>query len=134
MIKLVHEKPPNWEEVKRNFPAVDWDKGVIVTYGNKCYCKYPLEQDFLIHEDTHRLQQERMGVKAWWIMYFNSPDFRLAQEFEAYQRQLQAIKNGEVPMNRHYRRERILHCAKALSSEMYGGIISFKEAKELLTS
>lgn len=84
-----------------------------------------LPHHLIVHEETHHRQQEKYGLDNWVDKYLSDTQFRLDMEIEAYRNQLQA-------MNRKERRELLKICAGDLSSNLYGNIISFNEAVELL--
>lgn len=132
IMKHSKEKPPNWDKLKEVFKYAKWEEGIIVTYGDTCYCKYDIAPDLDAHEATHMRQQEKMGVEAWWDKYYNDPLFRLGEEIEAYKNQANYLKNNPNNMNREQRRERICAMAEALSSPIYGKIIKYKQALELI--
>lgn len=126
-MKVSHTKPPNYDKCVELF-GVDWEKGVVFTYGDTCYAKNPLSQDLEVHELTHVEQQTKIGVEEWWEKYYVDEEFRLSQEIEAYKNQLEFIKTN---YNRHERRRLEKHIYHSLSS-IYGGICSEEEAKDLL--
>jgi hypothetical protein len=111
--------------------GVEWDNGVIITYGDTVHCKYHIPADKIIHENVHVKQQTDYGVKAWWDRYFIEEKFRLSQELEAYKAEAKFIKNNIKDRNGRYM---FIHqMAKELSSSMYGNIITLDQAlKELL--
>ncbi len=127
MIETVHEKPPIYERCHKQF-GVNWDDGIIFTYGDKIYCKYDIPEHFWIHEKTHITQQTDMGKDIWWERYFKDKDFRLSQELAAYKTQIEYIKEN---FNRQQRREMERQIYKAMA-EFYGGMCTEKEAKKLL--
>ncbi len=83
----------------------------------------------MVHEQTHERQQADYGVEQWWQMYIDNPTFRLTQEVEAYQNQFKFLK---TVLNRLGRKAALEQLAAQLSSELYGNIITKKEAKELI--
>lgn len=127
MIK--YEKPPIWDEITEHFPAVEWEN-VIVTYGENIYTAKPITHFKLIHESTHIKQQTDMGEDIWWAKYFVEEKFRLEQELEAYKNEVKEI--NRLVKNRDERYRLIRNIALDLSSEVYGNIISYEEAKKLL--
>jgi hypothetical protein len=127
-MRISQQKPPIYDKCVEHF-GVDWEDGVIFTYGDTIYCKYDLSENKIVHESTHIKQQDD-DPDEWWNKYFNDPEFRLQQELEAY-------KNESVWINknikdRNYKTLLITENARALSSKMYGNIISFSEAYRLL--
>jgi len=127
-MKIVHDLPPNYKKIQEHFPGADFDEGVVFTYGDTCYCKRPLTPDLYVHEQVHTRQQKK--PKKWWKKYFKSPKFRLEQETEAYQAQWEWVKHNVRDRNViHKVRDSI---ALTLSGKLYGNIISYNEALQLL--
>lgn len=101
---------------------------VIFTYGDTLYSDRDLSLGLQAHELTHVFQQLKMGVKEWWEKYLFDDEFRLSQELEAYQRQYQVLKLKDVVNAKMD----VTRTARDLSSKMYGGLIEFEKAKELI--
>lgn len=128
-IKFSHHKPLLYEFLKKKFKSCNWEAGVIITIGNTIYSKNPISKDEEVHETVHVRQQQSYGVTKWWDEYVANKDFRLSQEIEAYKAQALFInENG----NRKDRRFKIPRIAELLSSDLYGNLISYDEAFELL--
>lgn len=129
-IKISAEKPPVYERIKELF-NVDWDDGLIVTYGDTIHVKggIGLTKDLMAHEVTHVGQQTLYpdGVEAWWERYFTDKGFRLEMEKEAYAMQI-AIIRDEVK-NRHKQLVRIATIVHSLYTA-YGDMMTKEEANE----
>ncbi len=128
---LKHEYPPNIELIKRRFTIHD---GVVFTYGDTLYIPsggVPT-QDLIIHEETHAKQQKEFGVDEWWSFYFISDPFRTAMEIEAYQNQYKYLKSKIKDRNRLNRY--LVRLAQDLSSDIYGNILTFADAKQAIKS
>lgn len=122
--------PPNWDKIAEKF-HLDWKlDNVIVTYGDVIYCQTELSDQKLIHETVHVKQQKDFGVDKWWQAYFDNPNFRLAQEEEAYKAEAEWIKLSHLSRDEKYRRLRRI--ALDLSGKIYGNIISYDEAIKML--
>lgn len=126
MIK--YETPPNWNEIRDHFP-VEWGD-VICTYGENIYTARPISMFKIVHESVHVKQQTDMDKDEWWNNYFEDPQFRLKQELEAYRAEIKEIK--KKVKDREIRYKMIRDVILDVSSPMYGGIISYEEAKKLL--
>lgn len=124
---LSKEIPPIYETLHKTF-GVEWDSGIIITYGDTVYCKYDLPEQKLVHEQVHILQQK--NPKEWWEKYLLDPTFRLFQEMEAYRAETQYLK--QTIKDRNKLALRVHHLCNDISSQMYGGIIPYKDAKEIL--
>ena len=66
-MQILHEKPPAdlYKRIQEKFP-VDFEKGIIITYGEDVYCKYDLSTQKVVHEMVHTIQQSKMGKDIWW--------------------------------------------------------------------
>jgi len=127
-MKILHKLPPNYKEIQTHFPWADFDKGVVFTYGDTCYCEKDLPLDLYVHEEVHSKQQT--NPEEWWAKYITDPEFRLSQEMEAYQAQWSFIKRKVRDRSLQHRvRTRI---ARVLSGKLYGGIITFNQAYKAL--
>lgn len=121
-MKIVHIPPPNYKEIQKHFPEADFEKGILFTYGDTCYCKQ-ITDDLIIHEQTHTKQQT--NPKEWWERYFKDPEFRLSQELEAYKNQWKYIDIKVKDRNLKYKM--LNSIASALSGNLYNNIISYDE-------
>lgn len=123
------EKPPVYDECVRRF-GVNWKRGVIFTYGNTIHCRYKISVQKIAHEIIHIEQQNEMGVNQWWQKYFDDVEFRLSQELEAYQNEVEWV-NSNIH-NPKLKQKTLNEIVFDLSGPMYGNIISADEAKRLL--
>ncbi len=111
------------KEYKEKFAVTD---RTIFAYNGLIYTDDVLPHHLIVHEQTHHLQQERDGLKYWVDNYLNNDQYRLDQEIEAYRNQLKSIKD------RNDRFKLQMECARNLSSDLYGGIISYSEAMKAI--
>ncbi len=115
---------PHLIEAKKHFNIIP---SICFTYGDTYYTDFaPIPPDFLVHEQHHTKQQISYGVDKWWERYFIDPKFRLEQELECYQVQLNSIKD------RNLRFRRRLQVIDDLASDIYGGIVTKGELHTLL--
>lgn len=128
-MKLSDQKPPNWDKLTEHFP-VTWGMGVIVTYGDTIHCKHDISFLKQMHELIHVQQQAAKGVKEWWEEYYASPAFRLSQEIEAYRNEIAHAKR--VIKDRNQRHRYLHQICIDISSSMYGNMVSFNQAMNLL--
>ena len=122
--KIVDYPPFYFPLWKMKFPFADFEKGVILTWGKKIYFNKPslLPYSLIKHEEVHIKQQRNsylFGV-IWLIRYVFSVKFRLNQEIEAHRAEYLTDKQD------------LYIIAKRLSSSLYGNIISYKEAIDLI--
>ena len=125
------EKPKIYDRLHKEF-GIDWEQGFCIVWGDVCHSKYDVRPDLFAHEETHSNQQMILGPEIWWNAYINDTEFRLSQEVEAYRNQIKYIKEHTREMSRPVRRFAIDTMCKQLASSVYGNIISYKKAKELL--
>jgi hypothetical protein len=124
--------PPHYERICEVFPAVRESKNVIFTYGQIIYSPYNdyIDPALQFHEATHSLQQDTFGAEKWWEKYLEDNEFRLSQEVEAYHNQFNKYKKTEKDRNKI---AKYLHSLAAdLSSDIYGKIISYQEARKII--
>jgi hypothetical protein len=127
-MKTVTAFPPNYSLIKSvlNPPA-----HAAFTYGDTIYnpCGRELPPDITYHESVHSKQQGD-DPESWWNRYLSDSSYRLAQEVEAYGEQYafacRHVSNNKL---RTWAKESM---ALALSSEAYGGVVSFSEAESLI--
>ena len=126
-MKLVKEKPSNYEKIASKF---NLKRNVVFTYGNILYAPNTdkIPDHLWVHEETHE-QQQGDNPEEWWNKYLEDDDFRLEQELEAYRNQFDFIKKTAT---RKQKTEFLNQIAKDLSSEIYGKIIDYKKARELI--
>ena len=128
---LVWKLPPPmhiYQAARERFgPTVDWDNGTIFTWGYNVFARRDLTPDLWIHEETHVRQQTTRGISPdeWWEKYLDDSHFRLDQELEAYQAQLDFIKIHNKQRDEHAKMKHRI--AQLLSGPMYGNITSYQQ-------
>ncbi len=129
-MKISTEKPPNWPDIEAKFHINFQQSGVLISYGDTVHvASGGISPDIRIHEQTHLDQQAKMGVEEWWRKYIADKHFRVEQEIEAYRNQVAYIKR--YVSNRKKRELYITGIWKNMS-EMYGDMISYQKAQEIL--
>lgn len=117
---------------QKEFPLIDQFKifpitdETIFAYKGDIYANHDLPQDILIHEEVHLDQQNNYGADDWIKRYLIDNEFRLKEEIEAFKTQVNFHKDRE-----QRNKSRIL-CAKALSSQLYGNILTYSQAFNIL--
>jgi len=76
------------------------------------------------------LQQEKVGVQAWWHLYLTDLDFRRIQEAEAYHQQYLVF--CAMHKDRNMQARFLFGLASDFSGELYGKIVSYQEATKLI--
>ncbi len=127
------EYPPNYEDIKRAFKL---DGSQVFCYGDVLYNpnNHTVPEHLLVHERVHEAQQTGffMNPKKWWKRYIEDPQFRLYQEVEAYQEQFKFISTEVKDKNTLLKLKTLI--AKELSGPMYGNMVGYTEAFDLLDS
>lgn len=130
-LRIVNEKPPVYDRCKVQF-GVDWDQGIVITYGDTIHTKVMnLPADIILHESVHIEQQRAYGKEAWWDRYFVDPDFRKSQETDAYREQGRFLRKTIGDRNRRFR---ILNKIATNMAVYYGDIFTRTEALGILES
>ena len=126
-MKISNTYPPNYEEILKIFDVAD--ERVVMTYGDTIYNPHDLNinDNLYEHESIHAKQQKERGEEIWWDKYLADPQFRLEQELEAYGHQFDFVSKKEY--NTKQKDGFLDELALALSSKIYGNIISFGEAR-----
>ena len=126
-MKIVIGYPPNYKKIKERFTLPD---DVIFTYGDTIYNPTDgmIDKPLLEHEKVHNKQQG-YNIEGWWYKYLTDNEFRLDQEIEAYQRQYRVAK--EI-VSRDQLFTLLQNIAKNLSGDMYGNLISYDKAMQII--
>ncbi len=132
-------KPPMFDVVCAVFGITEkelLDRDVIFAYKNEVWNPTGsyVGADRIVHEAVHFKQHEnyKNGCDGWWWRYLVDAPFRLEQEVEAYQAQYWWAR--EALRDRNTAAKLLDFIAKALSSEMYGNIITYQEAVRRIKS
>ena len=128
--KLSKEIPSIYPRLNEAFGVLF--KDIIIAYGDTIYCADDLPQHSIEHELVHLQQQKFLGAEEWWNLYITDKNFRLIQEVEAYKKQINYLCTHPGEMSRDHRTQWIQKLISDLSGPMYGNIISYQKAKELL--
>ena len=126
-MQIKNEYPPNFDTISAILP-VSSSNPAIFCYSDTIYNPFDLNvtPDLELHEQVHNKQQGAEPDK-WWYNYLKDPQFRLEQELEAYAHQWAFIKKHIK--NKQALEWGIFKIAEALSSPLYGNLITFNEAE-----
>lgn len=129
-MKISTQKPPVWDEVEKKF-GIKWESGVLVAYGDTIHTRTGrVSPDLIIHESVHFKQQEAIGgPEKWWEKYLTDSNFRFEQELEAYGKQCDYIRSY---IHNHKKRANMFNHIWHSMAEMYGDMVTYKQAAELL--
>lgn len=126
-MKIVKSNPPNYDKIAKKF---DLTESVVFTYGDKLYVpngeEIPLH--LMVHEEVHE-EQQGDDPEAWWDRYLEDPDFRLQQEVEAYRKQYKVVRKITTKKQATDFLNRV---AKDLSGKIYGNVVDYKTARQLI--
>ena len=133
-MQIVIARPPNFEEVLAVFPLAK-NPGVIFTYGQTIYnpSGTHISAQLKAHEAVHAQRQgtNEEEIRAWWKRYLTEPMFRLEEELLAHRAEYRAFKGWTKDRNAVARELDTI--AKRLSGPLYGGLMSYAQARRMLT-
>lgn len=127
---IVHTTPPpNWQRIA-TYLNVDWEKGVVITYGGEIYSSLPsLDPDVIVHEMVHVEQQRGRNMETYLQRYIDDVDFVRAVETPAYRVQAAFIDATETNKARAIAKKR--HYAKMMAL-MYRGAFTLSDASAIM--
>jgi hypothetical protein len=118
------------------FPICLSQPGILYSFGDAIYNPdgVSIPVPLMIHEQVHGFRQRKAGdVEQWWTQYCRDRRFRLDEEIPAHQAEYKAF--CEAPgLTRTDRRTGLKLIALRLSSAIYGNMISYERARELIRS
>lgn len=130
-MKQKTETPPNYRDIVAAFGELDLEN-TLFCYGDTIYNPggKTISPDLEIHEEVHSIQQGHLP-EVWWEQYLTDPVFRLNQEIEAYAAQYNFARKAidEIRGGDKMKKWALAGMAKALSSKMYGNIITYSQAE-----
>jgi hypothetical protein len=144
-MRVVFAEPPLIDEIDRAFNVRG--KPVIFCWGDIIYNpqQVTITRELAAHEAVHCRRQlgvlepgtepAELAIRAWWGRYIRDPNFRLLEEIPAHVEEFLSLCEQHAPRwpnRRAMRRTFAAAIAKRLSSPLYGGLISFAEAKRSL--
>lgn len=108
-MEILKGYPPNIETIKLAF---DVTEDQLFPYGDKLYNPNDDEiaPDIMFHEQVHS-EQQAGNPEGWWHQYITDRDFRLSQEVEAYNKQLEFVKT-------EYNNKEVKGCLDELSDNL----------------
>lgn len=128
-MNIVSGTPPNYADIVKVFPAATRE-GVVFTYGDTVYVrgKAELPVQLKVHEGVHVQQQKSIGAQPWWDRYLVDGQFRFEQELVAHRAEYRRLRSIDKNLGRRH----LDFIAKRLSSPLYGGICTFREARKAI--
>lgn len=128
--EVVAAWPPNIERIRDVLPVsanniFAFDEVIYSPSGDR------LPPWLIEHEKVHFAQQRDFGVDAWWERFLLDPMFRLEQEIPAHQVEWRVwLQCGK--RTRNEKRVTLKGMAKRLSAPMYGNMVTFAAAKQVI--
>ena len=128
-IKIIEENPPFLKAILN--AGLKPEKTTIFPFGFLIYnpSGLPIPDDIMVHETVHMARQGR-DPKNWWVKYLKDKEFRLNEELEANRKQYKFI--CKLTKDREQRSKALMAMAKNISGEVYGKIVSFSKAYEMI--
>jgi hypothetical protein len=122
---IKNERPPNYDQIAAVFQLNGRE---IFAYDGVIYApgKGVITVELLAHETVHFDQQSTEGVEKWWDKYLSDTEFRLDQELPAHRGEYLVFLSRHKDRNERARYLDLV--ASRLSSNLYGSIISKKQA------
>lgn len=128
-MNIVSGTPPNFEKIVAVFPAAA-RKGVVFTYGDTVYVNgdavLPVQLE--VHEGVHIEQQKLIGRDVWWDRYLTNDRFRFEEELTAHRAEYRKL----CSISKSLGKKHLFFIADRLSSPLYGGVCTLKEAKKAI--
>jgi hypothetical protein len=129
-MKITTKFPPNYIEISTVFRNHE-QYSPVFAWGDTVYNPFnaDLTPDVLYHEAVHTAQQGE-DIVGWYNKYLYDPEFRLSQELEAYAKQYKFV--SKYIKDRELVNHLLNNYAEALSSPLYGSLVTKVEARKLI--
>ena len=130
-MRIVKAFPPNYWHLRKQF-HLEGRVGILYAWGDIIYnpsnVAVPLE--LIEHEQVHGVRQTALGIEQWWAQYMDDAVFRLAEEVLAHEVEYRVFARGHerIVDRAHY----LDLMAKRLSGKLYGCLLSYDQAKEMI--
>ena len=128
-MNVVSGRPPNFDKIVAVFPAAA-RKGVVFTYGDTVYvtgdATLPIQLE--VHEGVHVEQQKLIGRDVWWDRYLANGLFRFQEELTAHRAEYRTL----CKLSKSLGKKHLYFIAERLSSPLYGGVCTLKQAKKAI--
>lgn len=133
-MKVIRAFPPNFSAIAKVFP-IKGKPGILYAWGDTIYNPSDVKVTPWIrdHEEVHGKRQMSIGflysgTERWWTNYLVSPQFRLEEELLAHQAEYRSYVEHNSGGYGSY----LDTVAHRLSSALYGNLITFHGARELI--
>lgn len=128
-MREVRALPPNFDEINAVFNVAG--KPVLYAYGDTVFNPKGVIVDAPLraHEEVHGCRQGS-DPDVWWRRYLSDKAFRLDEELAAHIVEYRVV--CEYKPKRNSRRVALHAIAARLSSDLYGRLIRYDEARKLI--
>jgi hypothetical protein len=131
-MKIIRAYPPNFRAIVSIFSHAR-KQGVIFTFGDTIYNPSGgiIPDALRVHESVH---SDRQGASpdAWWEQYLSSAAFRFDEELPAHRAEFAFLAAANIYRSQVEKHLRAV--ADRLSGPLYGCMVSFDKAKELISA
>ena len=131
-MRIIKGFPPNYAEIRAVFHPDP--NSVFFCYGDTIYnpSGRPLSAELQAHEQVHSCQQAVITPVKWWDRYLVDIPFRAEQELAAHVKEYHTFC---LRYDGAHGRERMLKAiAQRMSGPLYGHVMSYAEAKRLISA
>ena len=129
--KIIRANPPLIALIEQTFPIKG--REILFAWGDTIYNPAgidPIPEALIRHELVH-MHRQGSYVTEWWQKYLTDPEFRLMEEIPAH-----VVEYGAwiaTPgISRTQRRFVLRKVAERLSSQLYGGLVTFAHARDMI--
>ena len=93
---IIHDRPPNFEQVRAAFPRAD-QPGVLFAYYPNIHnpSGIVVPPALVAHEEVHLHRQRDAGPIRWWDQYLTDTEFRYVEELLAHAAEFKAQRAGD---------------------------------------
>ena len=93
---IIHDRPPNFEQVHTAFPKAD-GPGVLFAYYPNIHnpSGIVVPPALVAHEEVHLHRQRDAGPIRWWDQYLTDTEFRYNEELLAHAAEFKAQRAGD---------------------------------------
>jgi hypothetical protein len=134
-VQIRRAYPPMIEMIDAAFSVRG--KPILYAWGHTIYNPLGVEvgPELVAHEHVHAMRQGT-DIEGWWRRYITEPAFRLEEEIPAHVAEFKELCVIHAPKwqgsRRGLRRMLAGHVASKLSAPLYGGLISFEQARRTI--
>jgi hypothetical protein len=128
-MKILVEKPPNFERILAAFPHADGK--VLFAYGDTIYNPKGIQipHYLLAHEAVHGMRQlGQGGVDPWWDKYIDDAEFRYQEELASHRVEYAVL--AQQVQDRNARAKLLMATAARLVAPLYSYKRSLLQAQK----